>query len=101
MFLFAIRDSQQPASSIGFLLLKLLPLPCALLLVLSDVLSPGALRKTRCIKEGRVQVASIPRHPATTMVGCVLQHTFVDPIESFQISHWFAIVFVDRPLLKH
>ena len=65
MFLFAIRDSQQPASSIGFLLLKLLPLPCALLLVLSDVLSPGALRKTRCIKEAagfRSQVSrDIPR----------------------------------------
>ena len=29
----AIRDSQQPTSPIGFLLLELLPLPCAVLLV--------------------------------------------------------------------
>ena len=51
----AIRDSQQPTSPIGFLFLKLPPLPCAVLLVLIlDHVKPvGFIVITRDTKERR------------------------------------------------
>ena len=47
---FAIPDSQQPTSPIGFLFLKLPPPPCALLLVLNK-LYVKELCEVKCVKE--------------------------------------------------
>jgi len=62
---------------------------------LSDVLSPYALRKTAPLVASRKQQGLRRKYPATTMVGCALQHTPVNPIESSHLSHETLAVLVD------